>query len=87
MIEKLPPIVRVKWKDAWSSAGRWTDEEIAKEPDVILHSVGFLIRSDKRGVYLAGERDPKKPDSKHIQHIPRSCVLEIKKIENDRFEK
>jgi len=81
MKKQDPPIVEVKWKDSWTNGtGKWTAEDLRKEPDFILTSAGYLIHRDKRGINIAGEYRAEDKAGRHVQHIPAQMILSVKKI-------
>lgn len=52
--KKEPHIVRVEWLDAASSLGDPSDlEELASISDFLTVSVGFLVKKNKKGIFLS----------------------------------
>ena len=74
-------IVEVTWKDSWSnSAGKWTAEELKREPDFILTSTGYLMHRDKRGINIASEYHKEDKTARHVQHIPAKMILKVREL-------
>ena len=81
MHKKSCPIVEITWKDSWTSnAGKWTAEDLKKEPDFILTSAGYLLHRDKRGINIAGEYRAADKASRHVQHIPADMIIRVKTL-------
>ena len=80
-LKKLPPIVEITWKDSWTnSGGKWSSEDLRREPNFILTSAGYLIHRDKRGINIAGEYRKEDKMGRHVQHIPAAMVLRVKRL-------
>jgi len=74
-------LVLITWNDAWSPRGTWyrqPDEEDC-EP-LICHSVGWIMRENKSGVFLASSyahSDYNTPagDVSNTIFIPKGCIV------------
>ena len=78
---KSCPIVEITWKDSWtSSMGKWNVEDLKKEPDFILTSAGYLLHQDKRGINIAGEYREVDKMGRHIQYIPASMIIRVRRL-------
>lgn len=76
-----PKIVEVIWRDSWSSNNtKWKAEDLQREPDFILKSIGYLLHQDKRGVNIAGEYREEDKAGRQIQHIPKALVIKIREL-------
>ena len=75
-----PKVVEVTWEDSWSSNSNWTVDELKREPGMILHSTGYLINRDKKGIDLAGEYRENREMGRHIQHIVASTIIKVREL-------
>lgn len=71
------PIVFIEWDDAVLRSGLNDTGLIAHKP-VRLHSVGFLLQSDKKGISFATDYDPDSETYREQSFIPRGCVVRQK---------
>ena len=74
------PMVSVKWKDAESQGGpTWEDAEemleFAKEPLVVVHTVGLLIHSDDEKVAITDTVSDEQMGG--VTKIPRTWIIEM----------
>lgn len=78
---KRPDIVQVEWVDAWHDFEN-ADPDEKLEPET-CHTLGYLIRKDKRGITLA--MDTGKTDdgweSRFRQFIPAGMVKRVRRIQ------
>ena len=76
--------VEVTWHDSFSARGWKTDDdldEIWHDTHFLIHSVGTIVRQDKRRVALCGCVDGQKPPNKNrYLEIPRSVIQSIRKL-------
>jgi hypothetical protein len=80
---KTPPVVKVTWNDAWCSQAGHSVEAIAAEHEPhVVSSVGFLVRSDRKGVMIAGCYDEKEgePYYDRILFVPRGMVAKVRRV-------
>lgn len=70
-----PPLVLVRWTDAWFDFDQGDDEDPREAYPV--STVGFLVRDGERFVSLAQELLPDGDGFRAITHIPRAVVDEI----------
>ena len=50
-------LVTVEWHDAWASTEGHTPEQIERDHGpTVQHSTGWLVKRDRRGVTIAGDR-------------------------------
>ncbi len=50
--------VAIKWMDAASRAGWWGDDKLHEiEEDGFCHSLGWFVKTSKKGIYLTPCRD------------------------------
>jgi hypothetical protein len=73
-------MVSVKWKDAESQGGpTWEDAEemleFAKEPLVVVHTVGLLIHSDDEKVAITDTVSDEQMGG--VTKIPRTWIIEM----------
>lgn len=72
----------VEWGDAWT-AGSWEHEDEVDNSPVPATSVGWLIRRDKVGVYLAGTiegKDLAGPSLGNRKFIPAGMIKKIRVV-------
>jgi hypothetical protein len=75
---KSPPIVLVKWIDAYHEDEGWLGGEQVEFVDDSVWSVGVLIAKNKVGITLAQTWYP--DDVANVIHIPRSGIQTITEI-------
>ena len=73
-------MVSVKWKDAESQGGpTWEDAEemleFAREPLVVVHTVGLLIHSDDEKVAITDTVSDEQMGG--VTKIPRTWIIEM----------
>lgn len=77
-----PAPVVVTWNDAWSCAEAYTASDVAAEhrPQV-TRSAGFLVRSDRVGVSIAGCVDMRDGETFYdrVLFIPRGMVVSVRR--------
>lgn len=77
----IPPLVRVTWNDAHSTA---TDEyaKAKHHTPAVVMTVGWLMTSDTRGVSLCCERnhDAGEPWFRGHTFIPRGIIVKIERL-------
>lgn len=75
-------LVVVKWLDAWSAASWEHEKDIDNTPSPAT-SVGWLIKKDKNGVYLAGTiegHNLEGPSLGNRKFIPTGMIKSIKEV-------
>lgn len=76
-----PSLVIVEWGDAWN-ASRWTSLEQAEvdHKPYVVKTVGWLLKSDKKGVSLVDSyvEEDMTPGGQHF--IPRGMIRKITKV-------
>lgn len=75
-------LVLVAWNDAWSAAAWAHQDDITNLPSPVS-SVGWLIKKDKNGVYLAGTiegADLEGPNLGSRTFIPAGMIRSLKVI-------
>lgn len=78
----------VEWEDAWfNTNGYYTIANIHHTAPKILRHVGYLIRDDDTGLYLAAEFDVEDHDYRRTQHIPRAMVRKVTQLRTDELTK
>lgn len=77
---KKPPIMLayVRWRDSSYQRGECTREEL--ERGVELESAGLLIEEDEDGISIALDRYAGDAAYRHIESIPKACIIEVKKV-------
>lgn len=79
---KPPQIVLVEWADAHTSEGGWlTLDEYKDDGEVIVHTVGFLIKEGEKGAkkdHVTLWQTFSDGDVIHAMHIPLAMVRKIK---------
>lgn len=82
-ITKKYPLVRIVWEDAHSSAGGWRDandvKDFIKDPNCIIHDVGYLIEKTKRHILITNRitNGDNNVCFGHLMKIPRTwCKIE-----------
>jgi hypothetical protein len=71
----LGAVVAVTWRDAYFDF----DEQPLRD-DYQVSTVGFVVDMDETWIHLAQERLPDEFGHRAVTHIPRSCVLRIKRL-------
>jgi len=78
-----PQIVMVTWNDAWSSqAGHDREKVETDHRPVVIQSVGFLVKSNRVGITLAGCYDLKdgEPSYDRVLFVPRGMVASVRTL-------
>jgi hypothetical protein len=73
--ESCPPLVLVRWRDAW-----FDPEQLGSEDwraDYPVQTVGFLVRNDSVVVSVAQEVLPDGDGYRAVTHIPAAIVTSI----------
>lgn len=54
MKKENPKLLYLKWNDHWGMGGGWRDiADLKDSGPSICHAIGWLVREDKDGYYLA----------------------------------
>ena len=87
LFPKFPyALVAVEWVDASRLAVGWADfpEEVPEPKPTLCVSVGFLVRSNKKGITLIPNiADIKNVDNHHVyggMMIPKSAIKKIRTL-------
>jgi hypothetical protein len=75
-------LVIVEWGDAWSAAA-WAHQDDIDNTDCPVTSVGWLIKKDKNGVYLAGTiegKDLEGPNLGNRKFVPAGMIKKIREV-------
>lgn len=76
-------LVIVEWSDAWSN-GTWTQLE-AEEKPITVHSVGWLIQSNRNGITLCSRLT--EDGSIGVKHfIPKGMVVKVTELIDGKFQ-
>lgn len=70
-------LVLIRWFDASYQRGECTAGDLV--PRVELESAGFLVREDGKSISVALDRYCGDQTWRHIEHIPKVNVLEIRR--------
>ena len=73
-------LVEIEWEDT-TSKHDWADEKGADIQTAIIHSVGWRLRSNRKYLLLATQRDFTYGECSDRIKIPRGCVKSIRRIE------
>ena len=74
----IPPIVRVTWEDAYST-NEWSAPD-EYTPVFLVHSVGYLLRNNKRQLVLAQSRGEQNDAVADLIVIPAGMVREVETL-------
>lgn len=73
-------VVEVHWVDSLYMSG-WTPPEdvhtFATDPDVVIHSIGYLYHKDRKYVVLEGHHSTYNDESEGLMRIPRGAIHSI----------
>lgn len=69
--------VKVVWEDAWTSGGRYTQEEINRTQPLLMDLYGLCVRDDKAGITITMEKAPKEGNYRCIWFVPRAMVKKV----------
>jgi hypothetical protein len=70
--------LEVQWVDShgddsgWQQASYYMDKKVRRP---MMHSVGFVLADDKKGIVLAGSVDPQYGNVCNVICIPREAVV------------
>lgn len=86
-----PVLVKVVWDDAWGEAEEsffYKDTHVKHHP-VVMHTVGWLLIDDEKGISIACERclDEGEENYRGRTFIPKSLVRSITPIVKGRNTK
>jgi hypothetical protein len=73
--EVCPPLVLVRWRDAWFDPEQLGSEDWRS--DYPVQTVGFLVRNDSAIVSVAQEILPDGDGYRAVTHIPAAIVTSI----------
>jgi len=73
--EPCPPLVLVRWRDAWFDPEQLGSEDWRS--DYPVQTVGFLVRNDTAIVSVAQEILPDGDGYRAVTHIPAAIVTSI----------
>jgi hypothetical protein len=71
------PLLQITWLDHHAN-GAWTDS-IDHTP-AICHSVGWLIKEDRKAITLAASYTEENASVGNTQYIIKNCITERKKL-------
>ena len=75
-------LVIVEWGDAWSGAA-WENEKDIDSTPVPVTSVGWLIKRDNKGVYLAATIEGDKLEGPNIgnrKFVPKGMIKSVREV-------
>lgn len=73
------PVYFILWRDAVSE-DEWKDFDSIKPHIHLIETIGRLVNESEDVVTLALNRDTITENHSCIMHIPRECIVEMKKI-------
>ena len=73
------PLSIVIWDDAFGTASEVTIEELSHRAWRV-HTVGWVLRDDERGVSVAGEWLPDQGTWRGVTFVPRGMLVEVRKL-------
>lgn len=80
---KKPPLVEVKWNDAWSSDESWKDSDVERthRPHETF-SVGYLLKRSKRGVSICRDYDEDEGEPRYdgALFVPAGMVVKVRRL-------
>jgi hypothetical protein len=79
----MKPLALVRWQDAHSDGGQHAESDIAHEA-LIVHTIGYVLRDDDKGVSIAAEFIPESDNYRAITFIPRALVLAVEGLKRTR---
>lgn len=86
-----PVLVKVIWDDAWGEAEEsfFYKDAHTKHHPVVMHTVGWLIIDDEKGVSIANERclDDGEENYRGRTFIPKSLVRSVTPIVKTRAKR
>lgn len=69
--------VSITWEDAWASDDYWTAKEITEASPLVIETVGYCIRDDKKCISVA--RTISAPEQyRCVHYIPRAMVRKVR---------
>ncbi len=74
-----PPMVCIKWHDAWSNSAYYNDDTYYDAADAWV--VGFLCEENDYGVVVSKMAFPEGLERKHMTFIPWDGLLEWRDVE------
>jgi len=78
---KIPKIVVVIWRDASSSLGDPRNAaDLHEASEVVVHTVGFLVRRDRKGLYLTTDWDSGDGAMRGIHFIPNGMIQSVRDV-------
>ena len=80
--EPSPPIVLVRWRDAWFDTEQLGEEDWRS--DYPVQTVGFLVRNDSVVVSVAQEILPDGDGYRAVTHIPAPIITSITVLSEGR---
>ena len=80
--EPCPPLVLVRWRDAWFDPEQLGAEEW--RTDYPVQTVGFLVRNDSIVVSVAQEVLPEGDGYRAVTHIPAPIITSITVLSEGR---
>jgi hypothetical protein len=80
--EPCPPLVLVRWRDAWFDPEQLGSEDWRS--DYPVQTVGFLVRNDNAIVSVAQEVLPDGDGYRAVTHIPAAIVTSITLLSEGR---
>ena len=73
-------MVEVEWADAATQHGWGDPAEHAARPVPMCRTLGYLIRSDRSGVYVSGTICTNDNGVADTTRIPRGMVLRVRRV-------
>ena len=65
----------VEWIDAFNDDGKWHDpDDNDLDPEVVIRTVGWIVRDTAAYLTVASSRDPKTGDFCNPMSIPKGCI-------------
>ena len=80
---KLHQKFEIQWNDTFSNEGWWTKkglELMRQNMDYLITTVGYYVSEDKMFITLAMSIAPTKASYGMLKHIPKGCIVKIKKF-------
>lgn len=77
-------IVEVEWDDAYCEPSEMAADDLRGE--LLVHTVGYLVREDDRSVYVAAEAVDG-GGYRSTTRIPRAMVREVRELTRKRARK
>jgi hypothetical protein len=72
--------VEVTWRDSYHARAGWltVDEALDQRDTCVVHSVGFVLADDRRGVLLAGSVHGENAGA--VTFVPRAQVVKTRRL-------